>query len=361
MTFSLRLAGLALVFLAVLVPRARAQTPEITPPAPTTQKEWLRLKSGEWLRGEIKSMRKERLEFESDELDNLDLDWEDVTEIISPVLHTYVFGGRRILVGTAVMKGGKITINTDSGTEELEARELVSVTSGLMRRRDHWSGSGSLHIVSRSGNTNQNDVTTIFRLRRAAALTRFQLDYSGTIGEVNGDRNVNTHNTNAAIDVYLSQRFFVTLASLDLFSDEFQNIALRVSPGAGVGYLFLNKKRIEFEVGLGVGLQWTRFGSVEEGEDETIQQTQVTPNIRLETEVTKAIDWDLNFDLRIGLPDTQQSFIHLFTTLSFDLTDAWDFEAAFTWDRVVTPTADSEGNLPEQDDYRFSYGLNVDF
>ena len=47
--------------------------------------------------------------------------------------------------------------------------------------------------------------------------------------------------------------------------------------------------------------------------------------------------------------------------LSFDLTTVWEFEAAFTWDHVQTPTPDAEGVTPERDDYRLSYGLSVDF
>jgi hypothetical protein len=355
-------AVLGLLLLLVLASGAPAQTAVFAPPRPTPQaKEWIRLKSGEWLRGEIKSLRKEKLEFESEELDDLVLDWEDIREIISPLLRTYVFVGRRIVVGTAVMKDGVIAINTDDEVQEFPVPQLISITAGLMRRRDHWSGAGSLHIVSRAGNTNQADFTTILLLRRSAALSRFQIDYSGTVGQIDGDRNVNTHSGNAALDIYLAQRFFATLPRLDVFSDEFQNIRLRLAPGAGLGYIVVDTRRIDVELGLSGGYQWTRFVSVEEGQDLEVAQGEVTPNVLVETQITKVIDLDLDFNARIGVPDTKQSFVHLFTVLSFDLTDVWDFEAAFTWDRVVTPTADKESQVPERDDYRFSYGLNVEF
>ena len=49
------------------------------PPAPDPKSfDWLRLNSGEWLKGEIDRMRDETLYFDSEELDNLKVDWEDI-------------------------------------------------------------------------------------------------------------------------------------------------------------------------------------------------------------------------------------------------------------------------------------------
>ena len=62
------------------------------PPVPGSDKfDWVQLKSGEWLKGEIQVMRKESLEFESDELDTLNLDWDDVLEVRSPRNMTVTF------------------------------------------------------------------------------------------------------------------------------------------------------------------------------------------------------------------------------------------------------------------------------
>jgi hypothetical protein len=38
----------------------------------------IQLKSGEWLRGRLYGMQNRKLEFESDELDDLVFDWKDV-------------------------------------------------------------------------------------------------------------------------------------------------------------------------------------------------------------------------------------------------------------------------------------------
>ena len=47
----------------------------------TDQYDWIELTSGEWLKGEFKGMYKKRLEFDSDKLDLLTFDFEDVKQI----------------------------------------------------------------------------------------------------------------------------------------------------------------------------------------------------------------------------------------------------------------------------------------
>ena len=50
--------------------------------------------SGEWLKGEIHELRKDTLEFESNELDELNLDWEDVAQLRSARPCTMLFEGK---------------------------------------------------------------------------------------------------------------------------------------------------------------------------------------------------------------------------------------------------------------------------
>ncbi|MBW1907657.1 MAG: hypothetical protein JRJ24_20675, partial [Deltaproteobacteria bacterium] len=55
--------------------------------------DWLRLTSGEWLKGELKRMREDEVEFDSDKLDLLEFDWEKVDQLHSQRVNTYVFDG----------------------------------------------------------------------------------------------------------------------------------------------------------------------------------------------------------------------------------------------------------------------------
>lgn len=72
----LLLAGLSLPVLAA------ADGAPLLPPFESEATErkhaWVQLKSGEWLKGEITRMFDDKLYFDSDEFDNVSLDWGDV-------------------------------------------------------------------------------------------------------------------------------------------------------------------------------------------------------------------------------------------------------------------------------------------
>ena len=53
--------------------------------------DWLRLTSGEWLKGRLKRMREDEIEFDSDKLDLVTFDWDKVDQLHCPHVNTYVF------------------------------------------------------------------------------------------------------------------------------------------------------------------------------------------------------------------------------------------------------------------------------
>jgi hypothetical protein len=72
-----------------LAPTQEPSVPAADPQAESSGSDWIRLASDEWLRGEIELLRDESLEFESEELDTLELDWDKVVEqTIRPLHHT---------------------------------------------------------------------------------------------------------------------------------------------------------------------------------------------------------------------------------------------------------------------------------
>ena len=71
------------------------------------QEEWIRLTSGEWLKGEFTSLRRDSVEFDSDELDELTLDWEDVAEVITTRPFTVVKADRSVWSGPCTSVTGR--------------------------------------------------------------------------------------------------------------------------------------------------------------------------------------------------------------------------------------------------------------
>jgi hypothetical protein len=49
------------------------------------------------------------------------------------------------------------------------------------------------------------------------------------------------------------------------------------------------------------------------------------------------------------------------TGLEFELTRLLDFDITLVWDRIQDPRPDSDGVVPEQNDFRLTFGLGFDF
>ncbi|UCE01479.1 MAG: DUF481 domain-containing protein [Candidatus Latescibacterota bacterium] len=341
---------------------ALAQEPLWQPPTPNAQaKDWVRLNSGEWLRGEIKRLRSEILEFDSQELDLLMLDMDDVAEIRSPHQYTYVFQGRITALGTATMRDSVLVVGTATGAVQFARSTLLSIIPGGTREIDFWYGTGHLSFVVHSGNTNQSDFRTVVRINRGGPVARLQLGYDGNFGRVNGKENLNNHSGSLKLDAFISNRFYLTPIAMDIFSDVFTNIDLRLSPSMGVGVTAIENRTVTWDIEFGAGYQWTKFSSVEEGEDSESSQASIIPASRLEWDFTPNIELRVEYELRIGIPDVRDTFHHLMAITSYDVTDDWNVEVAFTWDHVGKPRADAEGNVPKQDDFRMSFGIGVEF
>jgi hypothetical protein len=332
------------------------------PPAPSPKAhDWIRLGSGEWLKGEITRMRDGEMIFDSDELDELTIDWDDVDALRSPRRHTYVFEGRRIYTGTASMSEKRIVVATEEGEFEFRRRQVVAIVSGDQSERNWWSGELTIGITARSGNTDSTDMTGVFDVTREAAVTRFGVHYNGAVSTLSGEETANNHRANLALDFYVSRRFFVTVPSVAYYRDEFQNIDMQVSPGVGFGYDMIKRNRIEWEIGLAAVYQYTEFISVVEADDNTARDAAAVVSTDLELELTKDLDWDTSYELQLVVTDLGLTAHHLLSTFSFDVWGPLDLDVTFGWDRVEQPTRRDDGTIPESDDFRMSIGLGIEF
>lgn len=245
------------------------------PPEPGSDKfDWIRLKSGEWLKGEITYMRNRTLQFDSDELNELELDWKDVVELRSPRKNTVVFEGQIQTTGTLLIRDDVVYVGGDE-PRGYPRDQLVSLLPGEEKESDYWSGRISVGATIRSGNTDQTDVTARGTIWRRTPLTGTTLDYTGAITTLDGREEVNNHRVAGEFDVYLTQKFYLTPAALEYYKDRISNIKHRLTPGAGVGYWLMDSPEVDWNVGLLGAYRYTEFDSVEAGEDRTEETAAV--------------------------------------------------------------------------------------
>jgi hypothetical protein len=333
------------------------------PPAPDpTDFDWIKLTSGEWLKGDIEGLRSDSLEFDSDELDTFTFDWEDIVEVRSPRQNTFVLDDLETLVGTVLIRDDLVIVGTAEGERRFPREDLLSIIPGAETEElGYWSGGVSIGATAQAGNTDLVTTNVQINLQRNTALSRIGIDYISNFGELNGDTNVDNSRFTGKWDLFLDEDWFITPAVLDMYRDPFQNIAFQATPGVGVGYTPFRQAGTRWDVTLIGGWRYTEFDSVGAGEASDDSTATLAPTTRLEWDVTPKIELTFRYGISLGLSDLDNTNHHLITTLSLDVWGDIDLDLTFQWDRIGDPQRDAAGDVPDNDDFRMSVGLGWDF
>ena len=108
------------------LPPADTQVPKAVPKIPLDDgADWLQLVSGEWLRGKLVRIRDDKVDFDSDELDDLSLDLADITTIRTAKKHIVVTEADLTLRGKLVLVGKNLWI-VGSQTVLLKRDDLLA-------------------------------------------------------------------------------------------------------------------------------------------------------------------------------------------------------------------------------------------
>ena len=334
------------------------QEPSPAPPEPgSTDDDWILLSSGEWLRGEIQALDDDHIEFESEELDTLELDWPDVVEIRTKREFTVLLTDSRNVTGVLTVDGAKVSLSGESGTTEITRDEVHRIVPGAPKEANYWSGEVGLSLASRSGNTDQTDLAYSVALMRETAASRLPISFAASYSEVDDDETENNKRFNTRYDRFLGPRLFVTLLGVEVVQDRFQNIDRRITPFSAVGYTVVDRSEWSVDVTGGFGYRFTRFRSVPDGEDRDDSNAIVVLGSTLESDLTKRIEFEAGYTAHISTEDTADTIQKLELSLSVDVWREFEIDVTFTWDHVGKPEEDSDGDTPDQDDYRLLVGL----
>ncbi len=336
-------------------------------PPPDDRYDWLQLDSGEWLKGNLKSLYNYKLEFDSDELNLLTFDWEDVTWLrtaaprsIRVELTRYSWHPLTV-IGRIEMAGDEVVIIAGDRRQRYRRDQIVSIGTTAEREADYWSGKVSLGANLRGGNTELVDVNLMANGRRLTALSRTVLDYVGNYSRSQQATTANSHRLNGHYDRFWSSRFFWRVINAEYYRDVLKNIAHQLSAGTSFGYDLIRNAKTEWEVSGGIGVSYKRYVSVTAGEE----PEQTSPSLRLgtlyDTSFSKDVDFLVNFSFQI-LDEASGTYTHhLVSTLSSDLMADLDLDISIIWDRVQDPRPNADGIVPLQDDYQLIVGLGYEF
>jgi hypothetical protein len=326
--------------------------------------DWLQLTSGEWVRGTIEQIRADHVYFDSDELDDLVIDWSDVAELRSAKRNTYRFSrdGRDdvIVTGSAGMREGVIRIDTGSEVREFPSDALLAMIEGELREINYWSLDAGLGVTARSGNSDQLDTSIRVKLERDTPLTRGTLLYEAAYSVVESDQVTNNQRLYGEFAYYVSKRLFALLPTAEAYRDRLQNIELRTTVGVGIGYELVDRAKLEWDATLGAAYQRTDFGRVEPSQDDPAHDAAVIFGTALEMDPWKDVEWDTSYKLSLVVTDLHKTNHHLSSVFSLDIWGPLDLDVTFIFDRIEGPARDADGERPERNDYQLTVGLAVD-
>jgi len=336
------------------------------PPLPNSEAaDWIRLTSGEWLTGSLDRIADETVYFDSEELDDLELDYEDVAEIRAAKFHTYRFDppGQDYLIrmGTAGLHGGIFRVNDGERIHEYPRAQLVVMVAGAEGEADYWSGTLGVGFTSRTGNSTQTDLSANVMIKRETPLTRAIAEYRGSQSSTNGSETANNHRVNAQLDSYLTRDLFLSAPTLEFFRDPFQNTDVRATVGVGLGYDLLDTPRYSWEIGAGLGFQYTELDTAPVGAPNTDGNAAVTFNTSATWEPNSRLEYSISYRLQLIATQLELTNHNLTTVMSIELWGPFDLDVTWIWDRIEKPAPNQDNQRPASDDYRLSLDLAFDW
>ena len=322
-------------------------------------KDWLRLTSGEWLRGNLNWMRDRDFEFDGDKTDLIRKGWSNVDQLHSPKIKTYVFRRRVDAMGPAVITKDEVIVQTDEGIRTFPRSELLSILQGGTRERDWWAFEVGAGFTGAFGNSNQSSLTAKAGLGRHDQRTSTLLLYEGTFGAANRELSVSRHLGQVGVALFVSDRFYVVPAAADFFHDRFANIKFRATPAALGGIQIFDTERVEWDFEWGLGYQFLRVISTLPNVPNPQSDGFVPVHTYWEFEITDDIELDLRWQSNIVFTTIGNTNHIGEAVFSVEVTNILYFNTEFDYFRTEQPIPREDGSLPESNDFQLIVGFSI--
>ncbi len=325
--------------------------------------DWLRLKSDEWLKGDIIAMYDDELEFDSDEFGIKIFDWQDVAELRSRFDQQIRFADGRVEQGFLIVKDGHLILLSQGREQHYPLSELLSITSSGENRKDIWDAKANIGIDISAGNVKQLEYFASAMLQRRTAFTRFRSDltfnYSKSLSDDSQPVVSDTRRLTSYLDWFYSGRIFFRAIDYEYYSDLQQNIKRRNSLGSSVGYHIINNKRLQWDVTAGPSYQATVYYN--NVEDSNPHSGALSLSTLLEYTVSRKTDYIFDYQVKFVDKASGERNHHLKTGFEFDFTDDFAMDLMLYVDRVAKPVAAVAQQAPKPSDYRFIVSIGYDF
>jgi len=322
--------------------------------------DWIQLKSNEWLRGELKYIQNRKVQFVSDELDELTMDLEDIQQLHTAKAMFSKFDGQDKVFGSVVMTKDAVKIYLPEEIS-LPRSELTGVTPGGAKERDFWSFKALAGVTLQSGNTDQVNANISTRLARRTPNTLILLDYAGAYSENDGSQTANNSRATGIYDVRLNRHWFIRPVQIEWFRDQLANLANQTTAGSAAGYYIFDRAGLEWNISAGPSYRYVKYESVEPGQEQTTNSFAIVGQTSFSADITRLLTFEQTFSSTFTNPEAGKYTQHSVSTLEFKISHKLDLDLSFYWDFIKHPQTAADGTVPKSSDYRLVFSLGVDY
>lgn len=329
--------------------------------------DWVKLKSGEVLKGELTgTVKKEsnsydqEIEFDSDDLGDQEIELEDVSVLETASYFTIRTASGEIHDGYLSIRDNKLYLKKGDQEQSFPVTQVVSIYRGSEKDSDYWTADLFFGLDISKGNTDEFSMLGEVEAERNTVESRTKLNARHEVSESNEEKTAQKSQFGGSYDIYINNRLFFRPIKFSALSDEFQNLDYQVNASMQVGYFFIANSDTEWDVSIGPGMQYSEFSTVEEGEDSSASSTILTLESNFEYELTKDIDFSYTYNLDWASDDAGGMRHKNDLGFDIDLVGDLEFSIKATWDHVSQTKADSDGVVPEKDDYKINFGLSYE-
>lgn len=329
---------------------------------PGQHKDWIQLSGGEWLKGEVKSLYKNELEFASDKLGILTFDFDDISYIKTQTQHSIqIEGYSENLDGRILLSGREITLESSTEKHTFNRNRIVAIATASAYELDYWTGKIAVGTNLRRGNSQQFDSNAQLIARRRSSTSRFRTDFVGVSSVVEGVQITDNQRLGGTYDIFANRRLFYRPISLEVLRDPFQNIGLKWTYGASVGYYLLDTNKTEWDYTIGLGYQKTLFDSVQEDSDNTSSSGALILSTNFDTKLTASTNLALLYRMQLADEDAGGYSHHSIFSIDHKLIGNVNVGVSYIWDYVDSPEIDENDIQPDQNDMRLDFNISYAF
>ena len=320
--------------------------------------DWIQLTSGEWLKGEIRAMYRNSIEFDSDELDVQEFDWEDISRIRTAKEFSVRIDKTRTRTGRLAMRDEIVTID-DANITRVNQFDLISIAPDETVEFNNWTANVSISSSLRSGNSEERDISLSGVIQKRTSRRRFYFDFLSNYSESNSETTSDDLRFNSFFDTFRTKKVFIRPISFEFFHDPLQNIDQRYTLGASLGYHLIDNRKTTWDLTVGPAYQRAKFLDLPPGEPIREDDPAIVLTSQFDTELTNKLDLKGSYKIQYA-NTTGGATYHAWTKFAYELTDAIDLDITLLWDRTEDPVTNLDGTILGNDDLRTTFGIGIE-